>query len=234
MSRILLLLGLLALLYCLAMYVVAPLRVWRSSATRVTRSRPITPDTASPEVRAAVQELAAAVQPLGYDLREVSDLNDGMAVALHAYNRATHAHLVDYQMARYRWQVFRTEFSDGREVVTANAPLPSVFSRPNTLHACALPPATDLPTLHRAHLAHVKLKAGAATPIPGQTTGYVEHHERRGMEGQVGFGLYRRQGEEYRPTLRGAFLTTWRMLPPLKQLRAAENAKVVKAVLPRA
>lgn len=234
-GRILLLVALLAaigLFMVVRLYLLAPLAVWKKNPTRITRSRAITPATASEEVKAAVQELAAAVQPLGFDLREVSELNDGMAVALHASDPATHTHLLDYHMAEYRWQVFRTELQDGREVVTANAPLPSVFSRPKGLHACGLPPGTDLLTLHRAHRAHVELKARGAAPIPGQSTGYVEHHERRGMEAQCELGVYRRVGEEYRPTLRGAFLTTWRLLPPLKQLRAARNARVVRAILP--
>ena len=51
------------------------------------------------------------------------------------------------------------------------------------------------------------------------------------METQRRLGLYRYDGEGYRPTLRGAFLVTLRMLPPLRWLRARENARVVERLL---
>jgi hypothetical protein len=216
----------------LSKYLLTPLKIWRTSFSQRSRAVPLSPEAASAEVRAAVAELAQEVEPLGFDLKEVSDINDGKAVALHVYNPTTHEHLIDYHFGKYRWQVLRTQFSDGQEVVTANAPSPSIFTLPRGLHSCSLPPETGLTALHRAHQAHVRLAVGQATPVPGSLAGnYVVEQEERAMRSQVEHGVYRVAGEGYRPTLRGAFLITWRLLPPLKARRAAANQRMANQIL---
>jgi hypothetical protein len=229
---LLLALGLLALVLLVRLvmlYIAAPLRVYRRRVPR-TQVTPITPQTATPEARAAVQGLASEVKPLGFQLREVCSLNRAV-VGLHVYNPETHDHLIEYGMPTGRMRVFRTELSDGRLVLTSNPPTTGVFSRAKGHHSLALPPETDLPALYRAHQGHLKLKAGQAQPVPGPTENYLERHEREGTERQVEFGLMRQVGDEYRKTLRGAFLMTWRLLPPLKQLRVAANERTKKKAL---
>jgi hypothetical protein len=231
--RILVLLGvlvLLALWRVTYLYLIAPLLVLRRSARPAPRAVPVTPASATPEFRAAVQRLAGEVRPLGFELREVCALEDGKALGIHAYDAATHDHLIEYVLGERRMHVVRTALDDGRSVLTANPGTPGVFSNPREHHSLGLPADTPLDALHRAHRAHVQLRRGTASPVEGPREGFVERHEREGLEHQVVRGLYRRNGDTYHATLRGAFVTTWRLLPPLRQLRRASNQRTLRAV----
>jgi hypothetical protein len=213
-------------------YLVAPLMVWMTSSSARPRARRLRPDEASDEVKSAVRSLSQVVKPLGFELGEVADVNEGTAVVIHVYHPRTHDHLLSYSLPSHHWQVFRTQLPGGMEVVTTNSTVASVFSRPRTTFACQLPQWTDLPTLYRAHQAHLTLRSGGAEPIPTEVSGsYVEHYETRTLEKQCELGVHRRAGEKYRPTLRGAFLMTWRLLPPLKQLRASANQRIARRLL---
>ena len=230
--RALWLIGLIALLLLVPPYLLAPLQVWRRSRTPRVRARLLSPHDAPDEVRASVQALAPRARALGFDLRSAVEVNDGQAVVLHCAS-AVPEHLLEYRTPTHHWQVFISRFTTGDEVVSTNAPAPPVFSLVPTQHVCALPPDADLETLLRAHRAHVNLsvRAGAAPAATPAGIAFVEEFENRTMETQRRLGLYRYDGEGYRPTLRGAFLVTLRMLPPLRWLRARENARVVERLL---
>jgi hypothetical protein len=227
----------LATLYGLVMnYLVAPLKVWRKSRSSVSAAVRVRAESASQEMREAVAALAAEVQPLGFELRAVSEMNGGAATVCHVHNAERGDHLLDYraeiQGRSLRWQVFVTHFEGGAEVVTSNAPSPSVFSREPDQHVCRLPSDTGLATLHRAHLEHIRTAVRAAEPIRSLGRGsFVERYEQGALEKQHALGLYRREGEVYRPTFRGAFLMTWRLLPPLKGRRESQNERVAAAIL---
>lgn len=225
------LLGLAALLV-LPSYVVAPLRVFQTQRTPLTRTRPLQPGELDEPVEAMVVASLNRVAALGFVAAGVHDANDGAAVVVHATHPGTGDQFLDYLTPAARWQVFLARFPGGTEVVTANPPLPSVFTLSAGQHACRLPAGTDEATLLRAHRAHVRLHARGQTAVPvGDSTAFLEGTERRTLEAQREFGLYSGDGEVYRPTLRGAFLCTWRLLPPLKTVAATRNDRLVRTLL---
>lgn len=225
------LLGLAALLV-LPSYLVAPLRVWQTTRSPLTRTRSVQPGELDAPVEAMVVAALNRVAALGFVAAGVHDANDGAAVVIHAAHPGTDDQFVDYLTRAARWQVLLARLADGREVVTTNAPLPSVFSHPPGLHSCRLPAGTDEATLLRAHRAHVRLHArGQAAVAVGDSTAFLDGIESRSLETQREFGLYTRDGEVYRPTVRGAFLHTWRLLPPLKTVAATRNDRLVRTLL---
>lgn len=222
----------LAAVFVVPSYVIAPLNVWRSSRSRPIRTRPIKPGEAPSEIRSAVEAVARTLGGSGFRLATVSEPLDGGAVIVHAYHPTTGEHFLDYITDAARWQVFLTTYPDGSEVVTSNSPAPSIFSVSPDLHVCTLPPATAVQQLRDAHQAHCR-SAVSGQSAPVAATGaptFVDDLEQQVLERQCTLGVYWRDGDVYRPTLRGAFLTTWRLLPPLKGLRASRNARSVKAL----
>jgi hypothetical protein len=215
-----------------AKYVYVPLVVWRSPPSRRPRVRALGAEEAPDAVRAAVKGIAGTLGTSGFRLIGVCDVNDGTAVVVHAHQRASGIHLLDYLTTFGRWQVFLTHFQDGGEVTTSNAPALSVFSRAPDVHTCTFPPGTDLRTLYDAHVAHLRLRGADAMAVrsPVDTCTFVVEVEERALEMQRSLGMMNREGEAFRPTLRGAFVQTWHLLPPLKGRRAAENVRTVEAV----
>lgn len=213
-------------------YLLAPLNVWRNSRSRPIRTRPIKPEEAPAEIRSAVEAVARTLGSSGFRLATVAVPMNGGAVIIHAYHPTTGEHFLDYITDAARWQVLLTTYADGSEVVTSNSPAPSIFSVPPNLHVCTLAPATAVQQLREAHQAHCRAGvSGQSAPVAatGAPT-FVDDLEQQVLERQCTLGVYVRDGDVYRPTLRGAFLTTWRLLPPLKGLRAAQNARSVKAL----
>jgi hypothetical protein len=213
-------------------YLLAPLRVWRTSRTPLPRARPVSAEEAPVAVRAAVESVAQTLGTSGFRLRGVCSVNDATGFVIHAYHPDHGIHFLDYHVGAFRWQVFLTRFRDGHEVVTSNPPIPSVFSRSPQVHGCSFPPGTDVGTLHEAHLAHLRLR-GAGRPLAPSTAesaAFITGVEERTLEGQRTCGIMTREADVFRPTLGGAFIQTWRMLPPLKGLRAAADARTVEEV----
>ena len=215
-------------------YLAAPVQVWRTLRARAIRTKPLAAEQLPQRVRSAVEIVAHTLGSAGFRLASVSEANEGAAVIIHAFCSATGEHFLDYITPAARWQVFLTRYPDGAEVVTSNCPAPSVFSAAADQHVCILPPETDVPRLHHAHQAHVRKAVGAQrapTPATGAPN-FVEDQEHHVLERQRRLGLYVRDGEVYRPTLRGAYLMTWRLLPPLKGMRAARNARALQELEP--
>lgn len=223
----------LAALLVLPSYLFAPLQVWQSQRSPVTRTRPLRPGELPDASQALVVASLNRVAALGFEAVGVHEANGGAAVVVHAARPETGDQFLDYLMPVARWQVFLTRFADGQEVVTANTPLPSVFTPPPGLHGCRLPAGTDEGTLLRVHRAHVARRMGAgAVGVPvGDSTTFVEGVELRSLDAQREFGLYQREGDVYRPTLRGAFVHTWRLLPPLKTVAASRNDRLMRELL---
>jgi hypothetical protein len=69
-----------------------------------------------------------------------------------------------------------------------------------------------------------------AAPDPG----FVEAWERLTMDRQVEAGMYTRDGDGYRMTLRGAVLMTRRSLPHAREARDRKDARAASALAPRA
>lgn len=128
----------LAAVFVVPSYLIAPLNVWRSARSRPIRTRPIRPGEAPSEIRSAVEAVARTLGGSGFRLATVAEPLDGGAVIVHAYHPTTGEHFLDYITDAARWQVFLTTYPDGSEVVTSNSPAPSIFSGSPNLHVCTL------------------------------------------------------------------------------------------------
>ena len=125
---------------------------------------------------------------------------------------------------------FRTEFSDDTSIVTSNTSSLGVFPRDPKVSAIRCPGVRDLALLYRFHRARVERDRNGrqATlqrvkdPVSRMQSEHAETYERL-----VKAGYYTLNGlsESYVPTLKGAYLMTYRLLPPFKQIqRIRRNA----------
>lgn len=122
--------------------------------------------------------------------------------------------------------VFASEFSDGTEVVTSNRDSPRVFPpREPPFHGRAFPQVRDIEYLLGVHRARVENYAAgkiALDPAKDDPDGYL-----RRVDIEVAFAHHVACGYTYvdeaagvqRNTWKGAILSTWKLLPPIKQIR---------------
>lgn len=148
---------------------------------------------------------------------------------LHYVDREAGVHGLDYVTPRSRWQVFISDFPGGDEVVTGNPPVPASAHHPR-VHDVRIARTAHLGQLRALHDAHVRRVMGARVPVripPDEAlAGFVAQREQRGLQRQHGLGRMKRRGEVYRPTWKGAFLATWRHLPPLWLIHRRRNARL--------
>lgn len=132
---------------------------------------------------------------------------------------------------------FCTSFADGRELCVNNNSDPGIFAAVPGKRVERLADVRDPRQLYRVHQAVERRFYGA--------TSRTEFDERRDpvdvlriavlheMEKQLATGYFRldETAARYRPTLRGAFLMTWKLLPPVRQMRAWRLARRARALL---
>lgn len=152
---------------------------------------------------------------------------------LHFVDRKAGVHALDYVTPRVRWQVFLTRFGEGDEVVTGNAPVAASAHHPR-VHDVRFARMGDPRQLRALHDAHVRRVMGARVPAPvppdEELAGFVARTEQRALERQRELGRMSRRGDAYRPTWKGAFLATWRYLPPLVVIHGWRNARLAAAL----
>jgi hypothetical protein len=134
-----------------------------------------------------------------------------------------------------RYCEFMTKFSRGPAVLTNNSNDLGGFKRVRTKDTAAAPWLDDLADLYRLHLYREILFT------PTDPTRYLpaKGHELASfmdglefdLERQVHAGYFRRgrTPNEYRPSLVGAFMMTWKELPPMKQIRRPRVHRRVRA-----
>jgi len=126
---------------------------------------------------------------------------------------------------------FRTEFTDGTSIVTSNSPNVSCFPNDPTVDSVRCPDITDVMLLHRFHTARVLHDAGPRVPTLEHVTDpstrlKYEHEQTYQRLIRVGYFKLNEKKQQYVPTYKGCYLTTYRLLPPWKQLLARDrNAK---------
>lgn len=156
-------------------------------------------------------EIALWINPLGAQL--------GMATTIH-----TRAKNVKPTVLRYI--EFSTALADGSEVLTNNSRVLSNFMPVPAVHSLYAGTVRDVSELYRLHLSReariVPPGAPRYVPAPGSEIACLPESIPVSMLRQEKAGIYRRCREpgEFRPTPIGAFLMTWSLLPPLKQIRA--------------
>lgn len=152
---------------------------------------------------------------------------------LHFVDLKAGVHGLDFVTPRLRWQVFLTRFGEGDEVVTGNAPVAASAHHPR-VHHVRFGRLADLRQLRALHDAHVRQAMGSRVPEPippdEALAGFVAQNEQRALERQRELGRMSRRGDVYQPTWKGAFLGTWRHLPPLIVIHAWRNARLAAAL----
>jgi hypothetical protein len=213
----------------------------------------VEPETILPEAADRFVETARELIPAGFttafhfrqpDHPDAPNRQAYLAVWLHeadgAVARAVWIRFVDiripFTMTSYALS-FTTAFDDGREVLTTNAPLASVFPPVPTIDAVGWRDMSHAGMLWKLHRARSeRLRDGrAVVPPPADAAGIeklVRDTEQRVIDFAIGRGYLRCDAAgTVRHTMRGAYLMTWRLLWPWKQLAVARQARKLRRVL---
>jgi|GEM_PF-6248288 len=239
MSALLLVLALLS-----TFYVLTPLLAMASLRQSPPRTRRVPPQEAPEPVSRAISRWGKELGPAGASLvavhRIASSLvgeeDDAGAAGhvLHYTDQAAGVHGMDYVTPHGQWQVFLTRLEDGREVVTTNYARAMTTTPHPRVHVARMPGVRKLGWLRSLHGVHVARVQGAAAPaaIPAdeQLADFVADHERRTLERQREVGAMVCDGDVYRPTLRGAFTSAWRQLPPLLWVNRARDRRLERSL----
>lgn len=134
-----------------------------------------------------------------------------------------------------RFVILETEWEDDYRVTTTDSAMASVFPRVPGLDAESLPSVQEPARLYRVHCARAdrmrrdaprRHLARGEDPIAAERARQVANLERFAP-----LGYQYREGDQLRPTFRGAFLMAWRLLPPLRQLQRRDRARRERALL---
>jgi hypothetical protein len=128
------------------------------------------------------------------------------------------------------WMVtIRTRFADGTQIVTSSSTAPGVYPVDPSVDAIHPYWIKDPARLYRIHRARVVASGRAGEPrmlpAPGQAIGYQQDEWREEVDRVIRAGYYRAADGEgrCRMTVKGAFVMTWRLLWPVKQIRQARR-----------
>jgi hypothetical protein len=119
---------------------------------------------------------------------------------------------------------FRTEFADSTSIVTSNTSSPSIFPLDPRVNSIRCPKIQDLALLYRFHRARVKREQGGRRPSlervkdPSSRLEF-EHEETFARLTKAGYYSVDEKKQNYVPTLKGAYLMTYRLLPPFRQIQ---------------
>jgi hypothetical protein len=131
---------------------------------------------------------------------------------------------------------FRTEFSDGTSIFTTNSKSGSVFPPDPRVNGIRCPGIPEVAKLYRVHRALVEQDRAGRTstldrvkdPLSRMNDEHRNTHERL-----IRAGYYRidEASQRYVPTMKGAYLMTYRLLPPFKQIiRRRKNRKTARTL----
>lgn len=119
---------------------------------------------------------------------------------------------------------FSTEFTDDTRIVTSNSPSASVFPRDPRVSSVRCPGVWDVGNLYRFHRARVDRDSGVRRPTLQRvrdplTRLQLEHRETYERLVKAGYFTLDATAQRYLPTLKGAYLMTYRLLPPFKSIQ---------------
>jgi hypothetical protein len=132
---------------------------------------------------------------------------------------------------------FAKRFTDGSSVTTSNSRSATIFPADASADGITCRDCWDFEKLYAVHRARAaRLQAGrriAPLPKDGEAAAFMHADYIRDLDRVTRAGYYSfdsgRPG--YRPTLKGAYIMTWRLLWPLKQLRRRERDRRADAAL---
>jgi hypothetical protein len=131
---------------------------------------------------------------------------------------------------------FRTEFTDGSSIVTTSSSSTGVFPRDPKISAIRCPGIRDFALLYRFHRARVERDRAGRTATLDRVKDARTRMENEWTETYhrlIGAGYYSLDltRQQYVPTLKGAFLMTYRLLPPFKQIQRFQRDRAAERTL---
>lgn len=135
-----------------------------------------------------------------------------------------------------RYAEFITRYGNGDVLQTSNTKSFGTFQHGPEQKTLRLPDMQNPHELYAVHCRRMELRRGDAVealPAPGTEVAIQQGRMVEDYEEQVKFGrlyLDRNLGM-YRPTWPGAYLMTWSQLPPMKELRRAQERRKSEAAL---
>ncbi len=125
---------------------------------------------------------------------------------------------------------FSTRFTDGAEVNTANSTAPAIFKIAPHRTSVQLEGVDSPKLLYEIHRSMVEDHDGETMEPPGEDDPavFLEKVSTKVMNEQVDAGYYYidEAAGVYRPTLKGAFIMTWKLMWPFKSIiRSRKNAR---------
>jgi hypothetical protein len=223
------------------LYVYAPLKVRRSQIVETeVKFHPIELGNLPPQLAQAIcdatpQLASHEFQPIGHVMREKTSLGQlgfvsvwtnlifrDVAQVIGVLSPGQGA--LKGALKAVTITVFRTEFTNGSVLVTSNWPKASAHPTDPDEDGVRCPGVLDMELLYRFHRARVEERRGNRTPSLEMVANAVErlqYEHRRTYRRLVAAKYYELDsaGKRYVPTLRGAFLMTYRLLPPFKQIQ---------------
>jgi hypothetical protein len=129
---------------------------------------------------------------------------------------------------------FRTEHADDSAIVTSNTKSSGIFPKDPKVSSIRVAGLSDLSELYRLHRARISRDNTSRRPtltkfVDTASRIQLEHTETFERLIEAGYYVFDAAADEYIPTIRGAFLMTYRLLPPFRQIqRMRKNRAAVK------
>jgi hypothetical protein len=223
--------------------IVVPIKIWRQPGLASQPQRVATTlDDLTPEIQellaAAIRQFAAEGFVVVANVTEPQPIPSMRSIQVMLVNRPR----VEVGLISTVWAVHlrmmaisvRTEFENGRRIVTGSARMAIVFPRDPRTDGVNFSWVRDARALCEAHRRRVQ-KAGpyleqSVVPEPGDEIGYLDRERHREMERCVRAGWHYLDptSQRIRWTLRGAFLGAWKMLEPFKSWRTRRRDRAAR------
>ena len=131
---------------------------------------------------------------------------------------------------------YRTDFTDEKLIATTNTRTPGVFPADPDADSIVCAGIDDLELLYRVHRARVDrwgARRTATLERVGDAVACLADEHKTMFERLSRFGYYELDptGQTYRLTIKGGFLTVWRLLPPWRQIRRVLRRRKANQVL---
>ena len=222
------------------LYIVGPVVIrYRHTMKSVGTLHPVMAEQVPADVAAFIGGTVHEVAPLGFrpvlNVRE-EDLTPGVYeytllfvnqgtgdTAMALFTISSFAHF----QQRLPTITLSTKFADGTSVVTTTFG-DSLFPRDPRVRGLSLPKLRNTPLLveiHRRRRARVAPGVAAVLPPPGEELRALieEHAQALARIASAGYLAFDARRQRYRLTWKGAYLMTWKLLPPVRQLIRARR-----------
>ena len=234
------------------LYLVAPLKI------RARQVRPRVPDYERSDASRLPRELAATFRVAGEQLQKlgftlVGYVGHRLAATKASGNIAVWANpaardsaqVITVQipnplrpgtMRTSALVTYRTDFTDGQIIATTNTRSPGVFPADPNADSIVCAGIDDLELLYRVHRARVERWGGRRTASlhrVGDAIACLADEHKTLFERLTRAGYYELDptGQTYHMTIKGSFATTWRLLPPWRQVRMALRRRKANQIL---